>query len=142
MRRLIFAALAPFALCGCAALGGLPASPGTVADGTTLDERAGLAVETMYAATARAGALAFRTGIVTPSRDAAVQRDDFCELVAAGAYEASDRGGEIMAVECRLRAARDATRDAYDAGNATSYAAAATRAVGLAREILALIRGD
>lgn len=146
--RFAFAILAAvsLALAGCtsllgAALSGLPA-PSQAANATTLDERAGLAVETMYAATARAGALAFRTGIVQPSRDAAVQRDDFCRQVAAGSYEATDRGGEVMALECKLRAARDATRRAYDAGNSRSYAEASTEAVAVARELLALIRGD
>lgn len=146
MNRLAFILAAALALAGCtpmlAAGGLLSGSPAAVADRTTLDERTGLAVETMYTATARAGALAFRTGVVQPSRDAAVQRDDFCDLVAAREYEPSDRGGAVMAAECKLRAARDAVRRAYDAGNASSYAAAATEAVAIAREMLALIRGD
>lgn len=146
MRKLFFALFAPLVLASCApmlaALGGVAASPAAVADKTTVDERGGLAVETLYAAAAQAGALAFRAGVVQPSADAAVQRDEFCQLVAARLYDPTDRGGQLMAVECKLRAARDAARRAYDAGNSSGYALALTEASGYARELLALIRGD
>lgn len=135
MNRLILAAA--LALSACTTL---PDSPSVVADETALDERTGLLVETLYSTATSAGTLAFRAGIIRPSVDPEVQRDDFCALVAD--YEPSDRGGEAMALECRLRAARDATRAAYDAGNATDYAAASDMAMSLARELLALIRGD
>lgn len=145
MKRLIalFAALSLAAcspiLTGLATMAGAPSA---VADKTVLDEKAGLAVETMYAAVARAGALAFRTGLVKPSDNPAVQSDGFCALVRARAFEPTDRGSEVMALECKLRAARDLTRQAYDAGNATSYDQAAREAVALGRELLALIKGN
>lgn len=149
MKRTILTVLACIALTACAPLlsglasmAGAPAAPVAVADKTVLDEKAGIAVETMYAAVARAGALAFRTGIVKPSSDPAVQRDDFCARVLAKTYEPTDRGSMVMALECRLRQARDMTRRAYDAGNATSYDSAAREAITLGRELLALIRGD
>lgn len=123
-------------------LGGIPATPGEVADQTVLDEKAGIAVETMYSAVARAGALAFRSRLVQPSTNPAVQSDSFCAQVIAGTFEPTDRGSAIMALECKLRRARDLTRQAYDAGNATSYDRAARDAVAIGRELLALIRGD
>lgn len=125
-----------------ALMGGVPAAPKVIAEQTVLDEKFGIAVETMYTATARAGALAFRAGIVEPSSDPAVQRDDFCPKVLAKLYEPTDRGSSVMAVECKFRAARDATRRAYDAGNASSYDTAGREAVALSREFLALIRGN
>lgn len=146
MKKLL-SLFAILSLTGCgpmlSVLGGMasvPTSPSAVAETTVLDEKAGLAVETMYAATARAGALAFRTGIVTPSNDPAVQRDDFCPKVLAKIYEPTDRGSAVMAIECKLRFARDKTRQAYDAGNAQSYEQAGREAVSLSRELLALIR--
>lgn len=149
MKKTILAVLACFALTACAPLltglatmAGAPAAPVVVADKTVLDEKAGIAVETMYASLARAGALAFRTGLVKPSSDPAVQRDDFCARVLAKTYEPTDRGSTVMAVECRLRQARDMTRRAYDAGNATAYDTAAREAIALGREFLALTRGD
>lgn len=148
MKRLmlIFAALSLSAcaplLSGLLSMGGVPASPAAVADKTVLDEKAGIAVETMYAATARAGALAFRTGVVTPSTNPAVQLDSFCPLVLANAFEPTDQGSAVMALECKLRSARDRTRDAYKALNATSYDQAAREAISIARELLALIRGS
>jgi hypothetical protein len=138
MKRLILAA----ALClpGCAGL--LPAlmgSPAAVADKTTLDEKAGVAVETLYAAAARAGALAFRAHVIEPSKNPAVQLDSFCALVKAKAFEPTDRGSSVMAIECKLRAARDAARAAYDAGNSATYDQATREAIALGRELLALI---
>ena len=99
-----------------------------------LDEKAGIAVETMYTALAKAGALAFRVGIVKPSADPAIQREDFCTLVESGQFLPTDKGGQVSALECRLREARDATRLAYAAGNATDYDTAAREAVHDDRE--------
>jgi hypothetical protein len=145
MKKLLIAAVA-FALSACGTVGtlpaGLPTSPAAVADKTVLDEKAGIAVETMYTAVTRAGALAFRSGLVKPSTNAAVQRDDFCPRVLARLFEPTDRGSAVMAVECKLRVARDATRRAYDAGNASGYDVAAREAIALGRELLALIRGE
>ena len=143
MKKLfLFAAVISLTACGpmLSVLGGIPSAPVVVAEKTTLDETAGLAVETMYTATARAGALAFRTGIITPSSDPAVQRDDFCPKVIANIYEPTDRGSSVMALECKLRKARDTVRSAYTAGNAASYDSARKEAIATAREIIALIR--
>lgn len=146
MKRLIALACLSLSLSGCALLpalmGGVPTSPAAVANQTVLDEKVGIAVESMYTATARAGALAFRAGLVEPSSNPAVQSDDFCPKVLARLFEPTDRGSSVMAVECKLRAARDATRRAYDAGNAQGYDVAAREAVALSREFLALIRGN
>jgi hypothetical protein len=129
-------------LAGLATMAGAPASPAAIADKTVLDEKAGIAVETMYAAVARAGALAFRAGLIKPSVDPEVQRDDVCALVAAKSYEPTDRGGELVALECKLRAARDLTRRAYDTGNAATYDVAARDAIALGREMLAHMKGN
>lgn len=152
MKKLFLAPLLALSLGGCMDMlgaaagalmsGGSAPTPQAVADRTVLDEKAGIAVETLYSALARAGALAFRTGVIEPSANPAVQSDGFCALVRAGEFEPTDRGSHLMALECRLRRARDLTRQAYDAGNAASYDQAAREAVALGREMLALIRGD
>lgn len=151
MRNILLAALGALLLSGCAGLSGLLLSsagsmadaalppPQHVADQTTLDEKGALAVEALYTGFARAGALAYRTGAVAPSRNAAVQRDDFCPRTLRHEIEASDRGMELAALECRLRAARDAARAAYDAGNAASYQAAFSNAMLAYAEGMALI---
>jgi hypothetical protein len=146
VRRLMLPLFAALALSGCAgmlpALIGAAGSPAKVADKTVLDEKTGLAVETLYSAAARAGALAFRAHVVEPSSNPAVQSDSFCALVNAKAFEPTDSGSAVMAIECKLRSARDAARRAYDAGNATTYDQATREAVALGREMLALIRGN
>lgn len=144
---LLFAAAISLSACGpmLSAIGGLasvPESPSAIAENTVLDEKFAIAVESMYTATARAGALAFRTGIVTPSSDPAVQGDDFCPKVLARIYEPTDRGSSVMAAECKLRKARDTTRAAYAAGNAATYNEAGREAVSLSRELIALIRDN
>ena len=141
MKRLILAIL-PLALgaSACTATAGLP-GPAAISDRTKLDERIGQGVETIYTAAARAGALAFRAGIVKPSSDPAVQTGDFCPRVMAGTYSPTDRGSKVMTLECRLRAVRDGTRAAYDAANAATYEEGLTRATALGKELLALI-GD
>lgn len=138
---LALSACAPV-LSGLATMAGAPSSPAAIADKTTLDEKAGIAVETMYTAVVKAGSLAFRTGIVQPSSNPAVQQDNFCALVKAKVFEPTDTGSELAALECRLRAARDLTRDAYDAGNAATYDRAAREAVALGREMLAMLKGS
>lgn len=121
-----------------ATVGGLP-PPGEVSNQTVLDEKAGIAVETMYTAVVKAGALAFRSGLVPVSTNPAIQRDDFCVVVVAGSFVPTDLGSKITALECRLRQARDLTRSAYDAGNGDSYDTAAREAVRIGKEILALL---
>lgn len=134
----LLAILGAFLLGGCVTA--IPANPAAVSDRVVLDEKAGLAVETMYTALARAGALAFRTGLVTPSSNPAVQRDDFCTVVTGGGFVVTDRGSQVMALECRVRWARDKTRQAYKVANATAYDSAAREAIGLGKELLALIK--
>lgn len=143
MRKVLIAialAASSFGLASCAGLGAVPTSPGQVADGTTLDEKTAIAVETLYTAAAEAGTLAFRAGIVKVTTDPTALRDDFCAVVKAG-YTAPDQGAAVRKLECQLRAARDATRSAYDAGNAASYAQASTLAIELAGKLLAAIKG-
>lgn len=148
MKKLLIAALAALSLVGCAPLltGLLSAGantalppPAQVANQTTLDEKAAIAVEALYTGFARAGALAFRTNAVTPSSNPAVQRDDFCPRVLRREIEATDTGMALMAIECRLRAARDAARAAYDAGNSANYNAAFSSAMLAYTEGMALI---
>lgn len=151
MRKTLLAALAALLLSGCAGLSGLLLSgaatsadaawppPRVFADRTTLDEKGALAVEALYTGFARAGALAFRTGAVAPSRNPAVRRDDFCPRILSRALEPDDRGMELAALECRLRAARDAARAAYDAGNAAGYQSAFANAMLAFTEGMALI---
>jgi hypothetical protein len=135
----IGAILLALLLVGCQTPGTY-SSPGQVANQTQLDEKAGIAVETMYTALTRAGALAFRTGLVTPSTNPAVQQNNFCDLVYAGTFQPTDRGSQVSALECKLRKARDATRAAYNAANATSYDTAAREAISLGNQLLALLK--
>lgn len=143
MKKLLLAALAALSLAGCAAIpaliGGLAPPPAQVANQTTLDEKGAIAVEVLYTGFARAGALAFRTGAVAPSSNPAVQTDDFCPRILRREIEPSDTGMSLMAIECRLRSARDAARAAYDAGNALSYQAAFSSAMLAYTEGMALI---
>jgi hypothetical protein len=120
-----------------AGIGGVP-PPAELANKTPLDEKAGIAVETMYTAVVKAGALAYRAKVIPVSTNPAIQRDDFCVLVIARKFVPTDLGSRINALECRLRLARDMTRAAYDAGNGDSYDTAAREAVRLGKEILAL----
>lgn len=122
-----------------ASIGGLPPSPHSAANQTPLDEKAGIAVETLYVAVVKAGTLAFRTGLVPVSTNPAVKRHDFCVVVLAGSFTPTDVGSKISAGECRLRQARDLTRAAYDAGNSDSYDTAAREAIRIGKEILALL---
>lgn len=144
IRSLLIPLLALAAACSplntAAHLGGLP-PPVEVANKTPLDEKAGIAVETLYTAVVKAGALAFRTGLVPVSTNPAVQRNDFCVLVVAGSFTPTDLGSKITALECRLRQARDLTRAAYDASNSDSYDTAARAAIRIGKEILALLGG-
>jgi hypothetical protein len=121
-----------------AGVGGLP-PPGEVANTVKLDEKAGIAVETMYTATVKAGALAFRSGLISPSANPEVHAPGFCAKVAAGTFIVTDTGSRVNALECKLRAARDLTRASYDALNGESYDAAAREAIRSAKELLSLL---
>lgn len=148
MKRLLIACLAlslgacaPL-LSGLASMAGAPASPAAVANQTTLDEKGAIAAEVLYTTFARAGALAFRTNVIAPSSNPAVQSDGFCPSVLRREFTPTDRGSEVMALECKLRAARDAARAAYDAGNALNYQVAFGLALAAYNEGMALIRRD
>lgn len=92
---------AALALAGCVSegLNSIPASPGSVASQTVLDEKGAIAVETAYTAAAKAAALAIRTGVVSDPNTVR-------------------RIGEL---DNRAYASVKATRAAYNAGNASSY---------------------
>lgn len=118
-----FLIAASLALCACAvpgiapADGGLPNAPGELADATLLDEQAALSVELAY----QAAGTAVRTAV-----DAGVLHGEAADKVAALDRQA-------------YRAVR-AVRDAYDAGNADSYAQAAIIARRHIAALLALVR--
>lgn len=118
MMRLLLPLFAAVLLSGCAGLGGfvsgLPASPGEVADQTTLDERGAIAVEIAYQAAARAAEA----------------------LTDAGLIEGAD-AVRVAELDQKAFAAVQTARRAYAAGNAASYA----EAIGKARaDIGALLR--
>lgn len=147
MKKLLLVPLVALSLGGCgpmlgALLNTAAPPPQAVANRTVLDEQGALTVEALYTAAARAGALAFRTGIIQPSSNPAVQQDNFCQLVMARVFTPTDRGSSVAALECKLRAARDAVRHAYDAGNAADYATAMVEARAASNQILAFIHGD
>jgi hypothetical protein len=120
----------------------IPTAPVEVADKTQLDETAGVLAETLYTAAVKLGTLAFRTGLVKPSTNPAVQQDNFCQLVAAGQFTPTVHGSRLSAVECKLRAARDKTRAAYKGLNAASYKQASDEVAALGKELLAIIGGN
>lgn len=107
MRRLLLAIAALFMvpLTACATLG-IPSSPSVLADGTKMDEQAGIALNLAYTAAAKGAALAIRTGIVsdpaTIKRIGELNRFAFAKLTALNA--------------------------AYNAGNASSYLVALSEA--------------
>lgn len=129
-------------LTGLATLAGAPASPSAVANKVVLDEKAGIAVETMYTAVVKAGALSFRAGLIAPSANPLVRQAGFCTLVVQGTFQPTDLGSRVNALECKLRRARDLTRSSYDALNADGYDKAARDAVSIGKEILALLGGN
>ena len=120
MKRLILLPVL-LGLSACGGLAGLmtppanfPASPSAVANTTKLDEQAALGVELAYQAANRATFFAAKAGFLSP--DAKLRAADLDNA----AYKA------VLA-----------TRAAYDAGNATSYAVAATRAQAAISTLLA-----
>lgn len=121
-----------------AGIGGLP-PPGEVANKTVLDEKAGLAVEALYTAVAKAGTLAYQSKLIAVSTNPQVHTAGFCTLVIQGSFVPTDVGSRVNALECKLRRARDLTRLAYDAGNGDSYDKAARDAIRIGRELLTLL---
>lgn len=139
MKRLLIVCAA-FGLVACHT--SPPTSPSDIANTVKLDEKAGIAVETMYTAVVKAGTLAFRAGVVKPSTNPLVKSAGFCGLVLANQFTVTDTGSRLSSLECKLRAARDKTRKAYDTVNALSYDTAAREAVALGNEIISLIQGN
>lgn len=113
MKNLILAC--SLALAGCTLEP--PTSPGQIANQTVLDEKAGIAIETAYAAAAEAATLALRGGFVS-----------------------GPQAQRIAEIDNRAYAAVQATRAAYRAGNARSYSEAAASALPILRELLAAIK--
>lgn len=109
--------LAPLTLAACTpgGLTSVPTTPAAVADQTVLDEKGAIAAETAYTIAARGAALAIRTGAV--SDPAIIQR--------------------IGQLDRQAYSAVQATRAAYEAGNAASYKAAFDQAMAGARAISA-----
>ncbi len=114
------ALLLPLAACSLPAVADLPTSPGDVAQTTTVDEQAALAVTLAYTGAARAAALAIETGLIA-------DRDTIARIGALNrsAYTA------VQAVE-----------RAYRAGNADSYLAALADARAAVTLMLDAVKGD
>lgn len=95
-----------------------PASvqPGTYADKTTLDEKAGIAVEVAYQAAALAATGLAREGLVS-----------------------GDAAARLKSADAKAYAATQKARAAYDAGNARSYRDLEKAATGIIAEFLGLI---
>lgn len=123
IRKLILAAAAVLALSGCGlakpALSGLPPAPVAVADATTLDEQAALAVELAYQAARTAAEVAVDAGVLkgaTAARFADLDRQAFLAVAVV--------------------------RQAYRTGNATSYASALGDARRTITALLTLTKGN
>lgn len=115
MRKLMLAAaMAAMPLGGCATL---PATPADLAGQTLLDEKAAIGAELSYTAAAKAATLAIRANAVSDPATIA----------------------KIGELDRKAYAAVQATREAYNAGNAASYAEAFTRAQGAVSALLAAI---
>lgn len=119
LNKTIFAAIALMGASLVACVPEPPVSPGQIANKTVLDEKAGIAIETAYAAAAQAATFAMRGGFVH-----------------------AEQAEKIAEIDNRAYAAVQATRAAYDAGNASSYAEASATALPLLRELVAAIKGD
>lgn len=114
MIRILLVAAA-LALSGCATVPSVPSAPVDLTSQTTLDEKGAIAAETAYTAAAKAASLAIRAGVI---HDPATIK----------------RIGEL---DRQAYAAVQATRAAYDAGNASSYVSAFTRSNAAVRALLA-----
>lgn len=114
MMRLILLALL-CALPACGPISTIPPAPGAMADKTVLDEQGALAAELAY----KAARVAIETGV-----DAGLIR---------GATAA-----RVAALDAKAYAALAVVRQAYRAGNATSYAGALTTARAAIADLLTL----
>lgn len=120
LSRFLAISIVSLALVGCAPLaavmGGIPPAPAAAADRTMIDEQTALSVELAYQAATVAIGAAVNIGVL---------RGEGAERVAV--------------IDRRAYRAVLATRAAYDAGNATSYGAAATTARTEIAALLALL---
>jgi hypothetical protein len=116
-----FALFALLALAGCAIDATSPPlpPPAAVTNGTTLDEKLALGVEATYQAARTIVEAGVDSGVIHGATAAKVAQLD------NDAYRA------VLA-----------TRAAYDAGNAASYAAAAASATAAISQLLAITKGD
>jgi hypothetical protein len=119
LKRLLAPIAALALLGGCAGLtSAITSGPATVADQTVADERVALGVETMY--------------------------QGWNTMVTTGVELGLIRGplaGRLQDYDRRIFAAVQLARQAYDAGNAASYAQATAQASALIAEATALING-
>lgn len=97
-------------------------------------------LKSLYLSTVKRGSAAFRSGAITPSADADVQRDNFCELVTAeptgsGLAFVTDRGGKLSAIECRAKAEQDNLINAYERRDAVSWATAKANLRGYIKQM-------
>lgn len=119
LKRLLAPIAALALLGGCAGLtSAITSGPATVADQTVADERVALGVETMYQGWNAMVTTGVELGLIHGS--------------LAGRLQDYDR---------RIFAAVQLARQAYDAGNAASYAQATAQASALIAEATALING-
>ena len=123
MRRLILATCLALTLCGCGTMSALSGGPGTVAEQTKLDEQLGLSITLAYTAAAKAAGLAI-------------------EGAAASGHPLSNATlDKIDSARRKAYALVTATRQAYEAGNSTSYLSAATQARAAVADFLAAVKG-
>lgn len=118
LKRLLAPIAALALLGGCSFLTNPPTSPGQVADQTTADERVALGVETLYQGW---------TAMVTTGVELGLIHGDLA--------------AKVQDYDTRIYAAVRVARQAYDAGNAQSYAAATAQVTSLIAEANALIKG-
>lgn len=120
MKKIIVAAMMALSLQGCALMSALTAPPAPVeaANRTILDEQVALSIEFAYQASAQAIGVAADAGLLR-----------------------GDNARKAAEIDRKAYRAVVAVRAAYDAGNATSYGAAAVNARAAIAELLSLVKG-
>jgi len=116
LKTLVAALCAPLLLVSCAPMAGTPTE---LANTTIVDERAALGVETLYKGW---------VAMVDTALDLDLLR--------------GERAARVEALDKDIYAAVQVARQAYDAGNAASYADATARVTALIATASALIQGD
>lgn len=96
----------------------VPASPSVIADKTILDEKAAISVELAYQAWATAVEIAVDAGVLH-----------------------GERAAQIKAIDNRIYGAVVAVREAYKAGNQTSYTNAVFGAKAAIEQGIAVMKG-